>query len=274
MKINNILRKPITYERTFILICLGSLYIYCNYTLERPILLTLSVIVMLVLINVFSKDLVADKKIYENKKSLALFSIIYVFIAVVSILFNKILHLNNYTINNINLIYVFILQAVLISTIFLCYLFGIRLGYYNWNITLKQIGIIVLIYITNRLILNLITIDDKDFVIINLFKFSFVIKFIISTFYHCFYPGFLEEVIYRGFLITGLKGIGCNEWKCNVIQSLLFGILHVFAWGSSSWLFLLSTAYQCLLGFALGKIYFKTKSLTPCIFLHGLLDAI
>lgn len=69
MKINNILRKPITYEGTFILICLGSLYIYCNYTLERPILLTLSVIVMLLLINLFSKDLVTDKKIYENKKS-------------------------------------------------------------------------------------------------------------------------------------------------------------------------------------------------------------
>lgn len=88
------------------------------------------------------------------------------------------------------------------------------------------------------------------------------------------YPGFYEEVLYRGLLISALKGLGLDDDKTNILQAILFGIHHIMSWGIASWFFLLSIAAQALLGYVLGKIYFKTKSLMPCILLHGLLDSV
>ena len=99
-------------------------------------------------------------------------------------------------------------------------------------------------------------------------------KSILNFIYQCIYPGIFEETLYRGFLISGLKGLKLNESKCNVIQALIFGASHVNSWGSGSFIFLLHTAFQSLIGYLFGKLYFKTKSLTPCIILHGLFNTI
>lgn len=268
------LNKLVIYEILFIAICFGSLYVYYSYKLEEPVLLILSVILMLVLIKIFSKHLEDDKKIYENKKAIILFFIIYIFMIIVGIGINKFFNLNNTTVNQVKPIYIFLLQAGLISTIFLSYIFRISLMNYNWKISFKWVGIILVVYLANKLVLNIFVLKNNTFSIINLLSIPFVAKFVLSTLYHCLYPGLLEEVLYRGFLISGLKGLGIDNWKCNMIQAILFGITHVFACGNYAWRFLLTTAYQILMGYVFGKIYFKTKSLTPCILLHGLLDAI
>lgn len=100
-----------------------------------------------------------------------------------------------------------------------------------------------------------------------------ILNFLIGTIVNSAYPGFFEEVLYRGFLISGLKGLGLSNNKCNIVQAIIFGISHVMSWGIPSWIFLLSTASQAMVGYLLGKIYFKTESLMPCILFHGLLDS-
>ena len=145
MKIIKPLNKIVVYEILFVIICFVSLYTYFDYTLEQPGLLTLSVILMIALITIFSEQLKNDKEIYENKKAIILFIIIYTIMIIIVISFNKFFNLNNNTINQSKLIYILLLQAVLISTIFLSYILGISLKNYNWNISFKWIGIIFLI---------------------------------------------------------------------------------------------------------------------------------
>lgn len=274
MKTIKLINKIVIYEILFITICCGSLYAYCSYTFEQPGLLILSSILMLVLIRIFSKQLEDDKKIYQNKKAIILFITIYTIMIIVIITFNKFFNLNNNTVSKVNPIYILLLQVMIISTIFLSYIFGISLKNYNWNISFKWIGIILLVYLANRLTLNILVLKNNNYSIINFVSISFVVKFVLSTLYYCLYPGLLEEVLYRGFLISGLKGLGIDDWKCNIVQAIIFGIIHVFAGGNYAWTVLLSTASQILMGYVLGKIYFKTKSLTPCILLHGLINAI
>lgn len=98
--------------------------------------------------------------------------------------------------------------------------------------------------------------------------------FLLNALFNAAYPGIFEEVLYRGFLISGLKGIGLSDEKCNVIQSIIFGIAHVMSWGAAPKAFILYTTAQAMAGYLLGKVYFKTKSLTPCILLHGLMNVI
>lgn len=274
MKIIKMVNKLLIYEMLFIITCFGSLYVYFSYTLEQPVLLTLSAIIMIVLIKIFSKQLEDDKKIYVNKKAILLFIIIYTIMVILIISFNKFLSLNSNSVNQVKLLYILLLQAVITSTIFLSYIFGISLKEYNWKISFKWISIIFLVYLAYKLSLNILILKNNSFSINNIFSISFVVKFVLYTLYKCLYPGLLEEVLYRGFLISGLKGLGITDWKCNIVQAIVFGIIHFLASGNYAWRVLLSTAAQTLMGYVLGTLYFKTKSLTPCILLHGLINAI
>lgn len=88
------------------------------------------------------------------------------------------------------------------------------------------------------------------------------------------YPGFFEEFLYRGLLISKLKNYKLTEESINIIQAILFGLLHcnLYTQDVSLGFAILATAAQMLLGYILGKIYFKTKSLMPCIIFHVILD--
>ncbi len=89
-----------------------------------------------------------------------------------------------------------------------------------------------------------------------------------------YYPSIVEEVLFRGFFLSGLLAFGIREDKSNIIQSIIFGIIHVLSHNEVSIIIILSTSYQMYIGFILGKIYLRTKTLTPCIFLHALIDTI
>lgn len=150
----------------------------------------------------------------------------------------------------------------------LSYLFNISFKDFNWGITFKNFLLILIIYIFYKG-LNVISYKEVN---ILMFDKNNIKNFIFHLIYQCFYPGIFEETLYRGFLVSGLRGLGINENKSNVIQAVIFGASHLNSWGTGFSVFLLHTAFQAIIGYMFGKLYFKTKSLTPCIILHGLFN--
>ena len=87
--------------------------------------------------------------------------------------------------------------------------------------------------------------------------------------------GFLEEMIFRGFLF---KAMAKSDVKSAIIvSSVTFGIGHIVNLinGSGAELLpnILQVIYSIAIGFAFVMIYYKTKSLLPCIVTHSLFNA-
>lgn len=87
--------------------------------------------------------------------------------------------------------------------------------------------------------------------------------------------GFLEEMIFRGFLFQAMAKNGVKS--AIVVSSVTFGIGHIINLinGSGAELLpnLLQVIYAVAVGFAFVMIYYKTKSLLICIATHSLFNA-
>lgn len=87
--------------------------------------------------------------------------------------------------------------------------------------------------------------------------------------------GFLEEMIFRGFLFNAMVKDGVKS--AIIVSSVTFGIGHIvnLVNGSGAELLpnVLQVIYAVAIGFAFVMIYYKTKSLFPCIITHGLFNA-
>jgi len=88
--------------------------------------------------------------------------------------------------------------------------------------------------------------------------------------------GLLEELIFRGFLF---KAMSRNNIKSAIVVSCLtFGIGHVVNLINGSGEGIVSTSCQIIYAIALGLlftiIFYKSKSLLPCIFTHGAMNAL
>ena len=87
--------------------------------------------------------------------------------------------------------------------------------------------------------------------------------------------GFLEELIFRGFLFNAMAKNGVRS--AIIVSSLTFGIGHIINLinGSGAELLpnLLQVIYAVAVGFAFVMIYYKTKSLLVCIATHSLFNA-
>ena len=87
--------------------------------------------------------------------------------------------------------------------------------------------------------------------------------------------GFLEELIFRGFLFNAMAKNGVRS--AIIVSSLTFGIGHIINLinGSGAELLpnLLQVVYAVAVGFAFVMIYYKTKSLLVCIATHSLFNA-
>lgn len=91
-----------------------------------------------------------------------------------------------------------------------------------------------------------------------------------------FCVGFLEELIFRGFLFCAMAK---DDLKSAVIvSSVTFGIGHIvnLVNGSGAELLpnLLQVIYAIAIGFAFVMIFYKTKSIHPCIVIHGVFNAL
>lgn len=86
--------------------------------------------------------------------------------------------------------------------------------------------------------------------------------------------GFLEELIFRGFLYKALCREG--ERKATVISALTFGIGHIVNLLNGAELVptLLQIVYAVAVGFLFVVLFRRSGSLVPCILTHGVLNAL
>lgn len=86
--------------------------------------------------------------------------------------------------------------------------------------------------------------------------------------------GFMEEVIFRGFLFKAL----CKEniKRAIIISSLTFGIGHIVNLlnGAEMLETLLQICYAVAIGFLFTIIFYKSKSLSPCIIAHSTINSL
>ena len=86
--------------------------------------------------------------------------------------------------------------------------------------------------------------------------------------------GFLEELIFRGFLFRAIEKK--NPTRAVVISSVTFGIGHIVNLlnGQNLPETLCQILFAVLVGFALVILFHKGKSLVPCIVFHGVFNAL
>ena len=91
-----------------------------------------------------------------------------------------------------------------------------------------------------------------------------------------FCVGFLEELIFRGLLFQAMVKDGVKF--AIIVSSVTFGIGHIvnlFNGSGAEWLpNLLQVLYAVAIGFAFVMIYWKTKSLLPCIIVHSVFNGL
>ena len=88
--------------------------------------------------------------------------------------------------------------------------------------------------------------------------------------------GFLEELIFRGLLFNAMLINGKNS--AIIVSSVTFGVGHIINLinGSGAELLpnLLQVVYAIAVGFMFMMIYYRTKSLLPCIIIHSVFNAL
>lgn len=133
----------------------------------------------------------------------------------------------------------------------------------------------IIVFIVYRFIFNFNDISKGTINIHQILDLEFIIDFALKAVINSVYPAFYEEILFRGLLISGLKGFELSNNTCNIIQAIIFGIAHIMSWGEPSWwVHLLALSIQIMIGYLLEKLYFKTNSLLPCILFHGLNNTI
>ena len=268
---NNKVRNVKT-DSLFLFFCFVSIFLWSTINKTgylSGVVFTISIIVTIIIVEMFPLRS-NDFEIYENKSAFFLFLFLEIILQLLIFILNKYFGLNNMTGGKADISHIRLIYLLITGTLFFSYLLNINFKDFYWGMTFKELLLIIAIYVAYIVINRISGMKAYDVVFDEEHIKTFMLKFI----YDCFYPGIFEETVYRGFLISGLKGLGLNESKCNVVQALFFGASHVNSWGSGSFIFLLHTAFQSLIGYLFGKLYFKTKSLTPCIILHGLFNTI
>jgi len=86
--------------------------------------------------------------------------------------------------------------------------------------------------------------------------------------------GFIEEIIFRGFLFKMMAKD--NVKRAIIVSSITFGIGHIINLfnGADVILTLFQVVYAISIGFLFVIIFYKSKSLIPCIITHSLVNAL
>lgn len=88
------------------------------------------------------------------------------------------------------------------------------------------------------------------------------------------FVGFLEEIIFRGFLFNAIRKD--NEKIAIIVSSITFGLGHLIYLINGSGADIIPTLCQAFLGITIGYLFvivlLKGKSLIPCIITHSLID--
>lgn len=86
--------------------------------------------------------------------------------------------------------------------------------------------------------------------------------------------GFIEEIIFRGFLFKMMAKD--NVKSAMIVSSLTFGIGHIVNLlnGAEVVPTLLQLCYAMAIGYLFVTIFYKSKSLVPCILAHALINSL
>lgn len=86
--------------------------------------------------------------------------------------------------------------------------------------------------------------------------------------------GFLEEIIFRGFLFKMMEKD--NLRNAIIVSSITFGVGHIvnLLMGAELVSTLLQIAYATSIGYLFVTIFYKSKSLVPCIITHSIMNAL
>ena len=86
--------------------------------------------------------------------------------------------------------------------------------------------------------------------------------------------GFLEEMIFRGFLFKMMEKD--NVKSAIIVSSITFGIGHIVNLlnGADLVLTLLQVCYAIAIGYMLVMIFYKSKSIIPCIIFHAIFNSL
>lgn len=89
-----------------------------------------------------------------------------------------------------------------------------------------------------------------------------------------FNVGFIEEIIFRGFLFKMMEKD--NLKSAIIVSSLTFGIGHIVNLLNGAELIptLMQICYAVSLGYLFVTIFYKSKSLWPCIITHALINSL
>lgn len=208
---------------------------------------------------------IKEKLIPRNKKAIYPFSIIYLLFFLIVFIDLKMKFIENTRL--VIILYVFFISLIIISHLY------IKITTFNFNLSIKMLGFTLLLFIISyspmlfyanvaNVGINLIRNFEKLLQQLQFFILDLAIDFI--------YPSFFEEYLFRGLLLSALLGFGVNILKANMIQAILFGLIHFNHYPDWGLLCFVPTVQQMLIGFLLGKLYIKTKSLTPSIIFHVL----
>ncbi|NCD06273.1 MAG: CPBP family intramembrane metalloprotease, partial [Spirochaetia bacterium] len=100
-------------------------------------------------------------------------------------------------------------------------------------------------------------------------------KYLIANFIqHIYYPSIVEEVIFRGFLLSALLSFNIRSDKANIIQAIIFGFSHMLGYKEITLISFFIPFVQIFIGYLIGKMYLKNKSISSCIILHTLIDTL
>lgn len=86
--------------------------------------------------------------------------------------------------------------------------------------------------------------------------------------------GFIEEIIFRGFLFKMMEKD--NVKRALIVSALTFGIGHIVNLlnGASFLPTMMQICYAVSLGYLFVVIFYKSKSLIPCIITHALINSL
>lgn len=255
-------KKFTVSEIFFSIICLTILFVR-GYGIFK----ILSLIIILLFGDIAPNS---DMDIKKNKKFI--YSFILVFTLYMSInaywdyinLFNKYDSINIFRIEDYSY---FLFRLPVIMIIFTACIFGVKIKDFYWKLSSSSLLLVLLVWLSFEItpIIEYIRLNNIT---------DFIRKIIINIPIKIYYPSVVEEVIFRGLCFSGLLAIGLGEDKSNIIQAVVFGLIHMFNYEQLSTNIILQIVPQIYTGFLIGKIYINTKSLTPCIILHALIDSI
>ncbi|MNM96976.1 CAAX amino terminal protease self- immunity [compost metagenome] len=268
-------RSIIDIKEIAFITCLSLCYMFFNfnnsYDVRGKAMLISIVMVSLLAIKLLRKQLEQEGKIYSNKK--AIYPFIAQFLIVLAMNLYRIIYKVNLGDKTESILSKLLVILFLGTIPFVCYLFGIKMSSFKWKISLKQIIAILVVCIVCGGIMFLLSgkYGLRYYSSYNENTLTLVINAAVIF----IYPGFFEEIAYRGFLMSALLSYNLDIKKINMIQAVVFGLTHFSSYYSDfGYMGIFLTGGQALLGYVLGEIYIRTKSLTPCIMFHVFVDVI